>query len=159
MTNGGFAHVFKAKTKKDQKNLALKVQIFEQSLHNDQHFDLFHEEIELNKKIQKMASTHAVGVFRSYYMTGNNDRKIGILEMERASMSLLDIMSAKIANQTEFTEKEKQQIYSDLIDYLAFLHSENIAHCDIKPNNIFFVESENKYVLADFGILQGNNLF
>ena len=99
-----------------------------------------------------MASTHAVGVFRSYYMTGNNDRKIGILEMERASMSLLDIISAKIANQTEFTEKEKQQIYSDLIDYLAFLHSANIAHCDIKPHNIFFVESENKYVLADFGI-------
>lgn len=60
-------------------------------------------------------------------------------------------MKKKTTNQ-KFTDEEKNQIYCDLIQYLALLHSENIAHCDIKPNNIFYIESENKYVLADFGI-------
>lgn len=51
-----------------------------------------------------------------------------------------------------------ERIMSDLISAITYLHSQDIAHLDIKPDNlIFFTEDENsdgRVVLIDFGLSQ-----
>lgn len=142
--------VLQAISRSDNKRRALKIQIF--PVGNPIKFYNFEKELELNRKVQKLASYMAIGVFKGYYITLIDQRKIGVIEMERACKTLNDIMKEKRNNKMEFSEQEKNKIYMDLLEYLIMLHSENIAHCDIKPSNIFYIGSDNKYVLGDFGI-------
>ena len=112
---------------------------------------LFENEINLNRIIQKKAGLFSLGVFRSYFISLNDGRRICVLELERAAQTLKEIFIERIKQKKPFTDSEKNQFYSDLIKYLSFLHGE---HGDIKPNNIFFLDIEKKYILGDFGISQ-----
>lgn len=44
------------------------------------------------------------------------------------------------------------KLYSDINKSLAFLHSINIIHGDLKPGNITYNQQENKYYLIDFNL-------
>jgi serine/threonine protein kinase len=44
------------------------------------------------------------------------------------------------------------QMETDLLRALAKLHQNHIVHFDIKPENICFSPSLNKYVFIDFGL-------
>lgn len=44
------------------------------------------------------------------------------------------------------------KIEEDLLESLKLLHSLNIVHKDIKPDNILFSDSLQRFVLTDFGI-------
>jgi serine/threonine protein kinase len=48
-------------------------------------------------------------------------------------------------------EEEARQIFKVLISTVAFLHSKNIAHCDLKFENILYDELSEKLKLIDFG--------
>lgn len=45
-------------------------------------------------------------------------------------------------------------ILKDLIKTLSYIHSKNIIHCDIKPENILIKNNCNTAVLIDFGLSQ-----
>lgn len=45
-----------------------------------------------------------------------------------------------------------ESLQRDLLENLKLLHSLKIVHKDIKPENILFSESLNRFVFADFGI-------
>ena len=122
--------MFQAITKKEKKKIVLQVQIFSESI-NEESVSPFAEEIVLTKKIHNMKSMLSMGVLRTYYISLNDGQKIGVLELEQGDKNLTELMNEKIAKQEEFSPQEKNQIYLDLIYYLAFLHSENIAHCNI----------------------------
>lgn len=48
-------------------------------------------------------------------------------------------------------EEEAKQIFKVLISTVEFLHSKNIAHCDLKFENILYDEVNEKLKLIDFG--------
>lgn len=48
-------------------------------------------------------------------------------------------------------EKEIAQILAQVGDGLSYLHSKDIVHQDIKPDNIL-IDNDNNYLLTDFGI-------
>jgi serine/threonine protein kinase len=56
---------------------------------------------------------------------------------------------------TRFTGNARLALESffPLVQTVAALHKESIVHRDIKPQNIFVVEPENRLVLGDFGIV------
>jgi serine/threonine protein kinase len=46
-------------------------------------------------------------------------------------------------NQGMLTEKESINFFLQILDGLEYLHSRNIAHCDLKPENIFVNKNKN----------------
>jgi serine/threonine protein kinase len=57
----------------------------------------------------------------------------------------------------EFFEKEKvneinnKEYYLQILDALEYIHSLNICHLDVKPDNILWKKSEKRLKLSDFG--------
>ena len=51
----------------------------------------------------------------------------------------------------QFTDEELRMWWNQLVDALAFTHSQNIVHRDIKPSNIF-IDQKGDAKLLDFGI-------
>lgn len=50
------------------------------------------------------------------------------------------------------TGEELQEIMKQLFETLEYLHSKNICHRDIKPDNILYDREKKKIKLIDFGI-------
>jgi len=67
----------------------------------------------------------------------------------------------RIQAKTGFSEKEASRIFSDMLSAIYYLHSRNIVHCDLKPENFLFknrrtdsssVEKQDAIKLIDFGM-------
>ena len=48
--------------------------------------------------------------------------------------------------------KLKLEIIVSMCEAIKELHSRNMVHCDIKPNNMIYDQNKNKVILIDFGI-------
>lgn len=94
--------VFEAQNKLDGKPLVLKVQFFSE-FEMDQKLLYFQEEIAIYKKVQKVAGLYSLAIFRNYYISLGDDKKIGALELEKASKSLADLILEK--------KNDKPEIY------------------------------------------------
>lgn len=62
--------------------------------------------------------------------------------------SLLDHLNSNISNRLD--EPEARQIFSQIISALGYLHSQEIAHRDIKLENVL-ITKDRKVKLIDFG--------
>ncbi|NET02246.1 MAG: YARHG domain-containing protein [Sphaerospermopsis sp. SIO1G1] len=65
-----------------------------------------------------------------------------------------DTLSAKIQKQGLFTEQKIEELLINILPILEYVHSQNIVHRDIKPDNIIIRESDKKPVLIDFGAVR-----
>ncbi len=57
----------------------------------------------------------------------------------------------QLMDRGSFEEKEIAQIVNQVAGGLSYLHSKDIVHQDIKPDNIL-IDDDNNYLLTDFGI-------
>ena len=71
------------------------------------------------------------------------------IEMERADQSLCQII--KQHKKIGFSDEEKTKIFRDLSFSLLLFHINNIVHFDIKPENVVYLKSQDRYALIDFG--------
>ncbi len=60
-------------------------------------------------------------------------------------------LGAKIREGGPFTETETRQFLYHLLPVLSYLHSHNVIHRDIKPDNIILRQQDGKPVAIDFG--------
>lgn len=60
--------------------------------------------------------------------------------------------SSCLLKYTHLNEQEIRSIMQQLVNTLAYIHTQNICHRDIKPENILYDEVNNKIKLIDFGI-------
>jgi len=67
-----------------------------------------------------------------------------------------DITAALESKRTgrRLSEREVIKILKDILSVLEFVHSENVIHRDIKPDNLIRRHKDNKYVLIDFGAVR-----
>jgi death-associated protein kinase len=79
-----------------------------------------------------------------------------ILYTKTIIVYLLDYYNTDLFNyiqqQPKFTESETKEIIKNIMSGIHFLNSKNIAHLDIKPENILLKNNDiNTIVLSDFG--------
>jgi serine/threonine-protein kinase len=65
-----------------------------------------------------------------------------------------DTLSAKINKQGLFTGTAIQELLINLLPVLEYVHSQQIVHRDIKPDNIIVRHGDGKPILIDFGAVR-----
>ncbi|KAL4483166.1 hypothetical protein ABPG74_019192 [Tetrahymena malaccensis] len=127
--------------KKIQKDIVLKVQ----EIQNE-------EQIKNQIHIMRMAQMPLITEFYShYYLQGLNTRYV-VYELERCTCSLLNYLD-KQKKEKEISENQKMLISCQIISAVNFLHSLDIIHNDLKPDNFQILEKDNQIQvkLSDFG--------
>jgi serine/threonine protein kinase len=86
-----------------------------------------------------------------YYAMELGDAATPGWELNPANYHPLDLAALCSANHGRLPARECARIGAQLCDALHFLHSQELAHRDIKPRNIIFVNGQPK--LADVGLV------
>lgn len=79
---------------------------------------------------------------------GENEYYILIMKLYDKSLNEM----GSVASLTDEKSEKLVKLFGDLCKGLKHLHSENIIHRDIKPQNIFWDSETENYVLGDMGI-------
>lgn len=131
---GSYATVYLARAiNKDNQQVAIKI------FDGDKAFKSIKEEIQVLKKINSIYCISFIDAFIS------NGKQHIVLE-HAEGMSLLK--SLKMCR--KFTEPEAKKIFQKILNGVQYLHKNNIAHRDLKLENIIIDKSKNVKII-DFG--------
>ncbi len=78
------------------------------------------------------------------------------LSSNSEEVTAADITAASQTKTTgkQMSEGEVIKLLRDILSVLEFVHSENVIHRDIKPDNLIRRQKDNKFVLIDFGAVK-----
>ena len=137
IAKGSFGNVYKGKNIVDNKLVALKI---------EERFK--HKNNSLEQEAYYLYNLKGYGIPKiiSYGISG----KYNILVETLLGKSLYEM---RIKN--KFTLKDICMIAIQIINRLKFIHSKNVIHCDIKPQNFLIGHSDPSIIyICDFGISQ-----
>jgi serine/threonine protein kinase len=63
-------------------------------------------------------------------------------------------LAEEFASGKHYTEREAIDLLRQILETLAFVHSQNVIHRDIKPSNLIRRQSDGKIFLIDFGAVK-----
>lgn len=132
--SGAQGTVVLAENKRTQATVAIKMF---QLAHKTQKLG-FMNEVEAIARLKKCPET--ITTYRSFVSDDN-----GIVVMEAMKCDLLDI----ILNQS-ITEQEAANIFQNICKAIKFMHDLDMAHLDVKPDNIL-LDFDGNSKLCDFG--------
>ena len=121
------------------------------------------EEVENFVMLEKLKIPGLIKMNPKYNVYKENNIRIPIIVMEAASSSLEIIIKLRRENNLPYTESQILYILREILKPLSKMHEKNIAHCDIKSENIVLVVknsegSEFFYKLIDFeGVNKDDN--
>lgn len=130
-----------------EKVLSLKLQNFGSKIFVDRKYRskifsdvraMFLDEIELMHRIKHKNIIKVVATRKGNYPS---------IIMEYAGENL-----SKLCINARFSKDDIIKFLVDISSAIKYLHSQNIAHLDVSPRNIFFNTSNNDFVLGDFGM-------
>jgi serine/threonine protein kinase len=64
------------------------------------------------------------------------------------------VLSELVSNKHKFTEAEIENFLTQMLRLLAYIHSHQVIHRDIKPQNIILCQTDRRFVLVDFGAVK-----
>ena len=160
MGTGGTASVFEAREKQSGYHVALKVQkatedaLWEVDIHETldhpcivKMIDYFYSDEHFSPKPEDI-ETEDVDIEQ-----GSDDiepKKYLVMILELCEKSLFDAMRD---SKTGYLEEELAACYfRDIFDAMAFLHDDDIIHCDCKTLNFLIANGGQEVKLADFGM-------
>jgi serine/threonine protein kinase len=89
-----------------------------------------------------------------FYGLLEDDGKLFIVQDYVDGKSYWDLLQSYRQQNRRFTEAEITQWLQDLLPVLDYIHSHNIVHRDISPDNILLPNGKNQPVLIDFGVVK-----
>ncbi|KAM3146096.1 hypothetical protein pb186bvf_001753 [Paramecium bursaria] len=112
---------------------------------NQESFIQYLDEYRIHHKINKLFPEQSLDLILPVRIQKDqNSYKISAC-MERAEFNLFDY-----SRNHQIKDEEAQNIFVQILDQIINIHSVNIAHRDIKPQNIFYVKDKG-WLLSDFG--------
>jgi len=162
--SGDYSTVYKARRKKDDKIIALKLINVVSNMGSEKELhELVDHEIKILKTLSQPAcNPFVVCYYNSYYDQNEN---IYLIETEYIEGNNMSDMNRFSMLGSEKNEKYNNLliIARDIADALDFVHSKNIIHNDVIPSNIVIIEKYDisnanniqktfKAKLVDFGI-------
>lgn len=99
------------------------------------------------KEARTISRLHHPGIIEIYDIFMENNTAYYVMEYIEGE-SLGDIVKSRGA----LPEKEALRYIRETAEALAYIHSRNINHLDIKPNNLMLRRREGKIVVIDFGV-------
>jgi serine/threonine-protein kinase len=93
--------------------------------------------------------------FRELFEVTNNQESFLFLSQEFVDgESYLSILNKYQRSGRRFTEQEIIELFQQLLPVLSYIHSANVIHRDISPDNIIKRTSDRQPVLIDFGAVK-----
>lgn len=175
---GSYGYVIKARSKEDEKIYALKFLEIEFPKPTPEHGT----DPDKRETISIISSTMLAeaciprtlnhpniikyGKIKVYEITAEDQKMIqSKFDLDRTSSHVLciamPVMDGSLFDFKIRNKEYRKQLIFQTIEILDYLKSQNIMHCDIKPDNIFYRRIKNKNVpfkaiLGDFGIARSN---
>jgi serine/threonine protein kinase len=137
---GIFGHVYLARTKREQKIVALKV-LYKRTLEKELVVEQLKREVEIHSRLKHD------NIVRMYSYFHDSDKVYLVLEYCPGG-TLYEAL--RKAPDNRFPEPKAASIIKQLASALAVCHQYQIVHRDIKPENILF-GAKGEVKLADFG--------
>jgi serine/threonine protein kinase len=143
--------VFMGNKEHTGKDLAIKII----NLKEDRQLTLITEELDILARLSKKKDANKyIATMVDYFVT-QNDKKEFILYI---AMEILepDWLTQYNKSIDKLTGKQWlsqfDQVYTQLLEALDFIHKNGVIHGDIKLENILFNPKTNRYVYSDFGL-------
>jgi serine/threonine protein kinase len=153
--SGGFGTVFKAKRVANGKEMAIKFLRIPRG-EEEQYMKYINEEVRLMRETRNANNQCESGIVcyvEHFAIPVQNDIPAYVIVMELLQgRDLFDISSAAILNNQPIQEETIRKWLASALDALAKLHAKGIAHRDIKRENLYVIENEDKVVLIDLGV-------
>jgi serine/threonine protein kinase len=89
-----------------------------------------------------------------FYGLLEDDDRLFIVQDYVDGKSYWDLLQNYRQQNRRFTEAEITQWLQDLLPVLDYIHSRNIVHRDISPDNVLLPNGKNQPVLIDFGVVK-----
>lgn len=134
LAEGGFAHVYQAIDTVEGVRVALKMP--HQSIVTPSMLEMFQREARL---VAKLDHPNILPIKDANFIEGRF-----VIASRLGEQSLQDRMRKRIAFESAL------DMVIQIVSAAAYAHSQRIIHCDIKPDNLLFVNG--RLQLADFGI-------
>jgi len=138
--------------RRDRKACAVKVidkTRFIKSGKMNTYYDIFKSEIDVMRKL-----THP-NIIDLYDVYENKKSLMLVMELCEGG-ELFDRIADYAKKGRAYNEKLAANVLKQILSALAFMHSHNICHCDLKPSNILFTTKnrEAQVKVIDFGFAQ-----
>lgn len=160
---GGFGTVIKVIDTTENKYYAMKVPlIFDEIFSNNKANK--EDEIEISQKyleneidtiLKYMDDTFLYIYKKGVAQTYSHGKKIDfpVFLMELAEGTVNDLIKYEAQNKNQIATEEKVKMVREMVNTISCLHSINVVHRDLSPDNVFVVDRGGKlaYVLGDFG--------
>lgn len=144
---GGCAQVVEAVHKSTGLLRAAKILDIQQSPRSRSNLISFYNETQILRKLQETPNTHVIYLHESYIL-----KQSAIMVLDRMDTDLLDLIL-----DDSLRLSQKMAIFRDLCLALNYCHENNVAHLDVKPDNVllqFLGDGQFSVRLADFGSSQ-----
>lgn len=144
--HGSFGMVMLAKCLSTKQKVAIK--LITDAYKSTYNFKKVMREIQIMKQLTKMKNN----IYTTKFLDLIVDEESVFIIMDYGSKDLLNLF--KSSKGPDFSLKEDSHliiILYNLLCALNFLHSANITHRDIKPNN-FLLDNDCKVCICDFGM-------
>lgn len=162
---GGFGTVLKVFDLNAKKPYAMKVPLIFDEIFTNNKANNDDDIKQSSKYIQNEVDTilkfmddtflyiHKKGIASAY--SKGTDNEFPVYLMELAEGTLKDIFNQGLLNTISVEEKEK--MIKETVNTISHLHSIDVLHRDLSPDNIFIVDRNGRlnYVLGDFGAAKG----
>ena len=137
-------------------------ELFAIKIFDQKYYKYFINEVNYLQKLSKNENIIKLYNYGQGFITpfiNDNNNNINITEKEKIFFEIIEyaqngeLKDYILGTSTRLPEKISSKIFSKIVKALQYIHENNIAHCDIKPENIL-LDKNFSPKLSDFGFSQ-----